>query len=123
LQRLKSKTRIYSIQHIFSSIAMIVALLWLTISLPYIYKAQLKYAEISSAATGYPSPAAEENTNPFSGLSEEKAPSATGINEEYLHHHDFHDAPWKLIEFLHGDFVSTLFPVFHGELLSPPPEV
>jgi len=102
---------------------MIVTLVWLTISLPVIYKSQLKYAEISTTTANSHPTSTEDNTNPLSGLSEEKASSGVSINEEYLHHHDFHHAPWKLIELLHNDFNSSLFTVFHGELLSPPPEV
>lgn len=103
---------------------MIITLLWLTVSTPYVYAAQ--QLQEKHALTSSPSddnPCDSEETNPFANTTEEKAPS-TSINsfsEEYLHHNEdlFHCA--ELLLSHKKDHTATEYTAFHGELLCPPP--
>ena len=88
---------------------MMLALLWLTASLPFVYAAQ---QEQHASASGQ-----------LSNTTEEKTESGTGSLSEYLHDHD-PDTEYESFSFIYNwhDHV-LLYDVFHGELISPPPEV
>ncbi|HTD94681.1 MAG TPA: hypothetical protein VK644_12740 [Chitinophagaceae bacterium] len=116
------KSRIYNFRHSVSSIFMIIALIWLTISVPFVYAAQqnalveknMKSERISN----------DKSSNPLGSNTEEKAPS--GINsfsEEYLHHSDelFHAA--EIFLSYHAPHDIAEYRAFHGELLCPPPNL
>jgi hypothetical protein len=103
---------------------MFLALLWLTVSLPYVYNAQQLIAKQTTVAiplNDYPAENSEDS-NPLTNSVEEKAPCNSSILEEYLHHHN------EMIgienpKLSHIDSRSDdLYVTFHGELLSPPPE-
>jgi hypothetical protein len=69
-----------------SCIFMMLALAWLTISLPVVYSAQQTAEQKRAAATG----TEEENGNPFANTTEEKTSgNSNSFSEEYLHdvHH------------------------------------
>jgi len=83
------------------------ALLWLTVSLPFVVSAKEKYKTVQLADQG--------NTT------EEKAPAP--ISEEYIHEHPEHC--WSYID-LNRQYKLHHYPLyiaFHGELISPPPEL
>lgn len=67
----------------------------------------------------------EADCNPFANTTEEKTESSTSLSfsEEYLHEH--HEQLTNLDDILkHAKCGhSALYIAFHGELLSPPPEV
>ncbi|HUR65864.1 MAG TPA: hypothetical protein VMZ03_05900 [Chitinophagaceae bacterium] len=110
-----------------SSILMILALLWLTISAPFVFESNQRLAaektqETTSALAT--NDAAEDDTEPFSNTTEEKAPSNPNtLSEEYLHHHDH--SQYHMISlldaslYIHGD--AGTYIAYHGELLVPPP--
>ena len=114
----------YTIFQKACSVVMILALLWLTVSLPYVTDARALIAEQTSTAI----PAVEqpvENTEEANSLAnsvEEKVPSNSSVLEEYLHHHNEELTPDNP-RLSHIDkHSSDLYAAFHGELLSPPPE-
>ena len=98
---------------------MILALVWLSVSIPFVYaaqqraKASLKVWKTTSQ-TG-------DNSNPLSGSTEEKTPNSN-INEEYLHHTEDLISQQPVVEKNHAVHTYPLYIAFHGELLSPPPE-
>ena len=102
---------------------MILALMWLTISAPFVYESQqqmAKYSKSSSAPMALDM--TEDETNPFGNNTEEKAPgSINSFSEEYLHDH--HNADYLLSIALqyHKNDEAGLYIAFHGELLVPPP--
>lgn len=103
---------------------MLAALLWLTISLPFVYTAQQQLSKERVAASSAASSGKEDDNNPFANTTEEKAPTnANPIAEEYLHHTDFSSQhfPIHISHSKAGD-VPT-YTAFHGELLSPPPDL
>jgi len=91
---------------IFSSLLMIVALCWLTVSLPFVFAAKQKYQSIQLADTG--------NTT------EEKVP--TTFSEEYLHQDTEHEYSFTDLNRQYNIHHYPLYIAFHGELISPPPE-
>ena len=113
----------YNFFNRIAALMMIVALSWLTISTPFVYEQQQKVAKQNSAASAeLPVAGTEEEANPFSGSTEEKAPKTLNtFSEEYLH--DQHQSEYFFSiasQFHKGEDAST-YVAFHGELLVPPP--
>lgn len=113
----------YNFFNRIAALMMIVALSWLTISAPFVYEQQQKVAKQNSAASAeLPVAGTEEEANPFSGSTEEKAPKTLNtFSEEYLH--DQHQSEYFFSiasQFHKGEDAST-YVAFHGELLVPPP--
>ncbi len=99
---------------------MIVMLLWLTISAPFVFAAQQELAQTEKASSAVPDNE-EESSDPFGNNTEEKAPSGTSFSEEYLHDHSLHEY-FSLNTLTHYGCGNTgTYIAFHGELLVPPP--
>jgi hypothetical protein len=105
-----------------SAVCMILALLWLTVSAPFVTEAQQKIAEHHEAGkAGSPLAASEEESaNPFGNSTEEKAPSGT-TSEEYLHDHHEAEHLFLIASQYHINRNAGTYIAFHGELLVPPP--
>lgn len=102
---------------------MILALLWLTISTPFVYASEQKQAQHNKIFASFDSTPEEESSNPFADTTEEKNPNSSSFSEEYLHEHDAHH---------HFSFVgsqnykcedSDTYTAFHGEVQVPPPNI
>ena len=101
---------------------MILALLWLTISAPFVYASLQEHAsEDKIENIDSPFSANEEDTNPFGNTTEEKAPSSSSFSEEYLHDHHSTDCFFAIIMRQHKCENADTYHAFHGELLVPPP--
>ncbi len=97
---------------------MIMTLLWLTVSTPFIFSVQ---KELRNAPFSAEQQANEESTNPFSGLNEEKTNNANTLSE-YLHEHLHLPVPGIPVLEHNGNTTSLIYIAYYGELLSPPPE-
>jgi len=97
---------------------MIMALLWLTVSTPFVYASQQAHQkEIQNQAkTG-------EDKNPFSTTTEEKNESSVSTLSEYLHDLNAMNQDFTLLTRVYKCHTSDVYYAFHPELLSPPPEV
>ena len=106
-----------------SAIMMIVALSWLTISAPFIFEQQQKSAKQNASATAdLPIADTEEEANPFSGSTEEKAPKTlNSFSEEYLHDHHQSEYFFSIASTFHKCEDAGTYVAYHGELLVPPP--
>jgi hypothetical protein len=123
---MKSSQKQIKITCMLSSVFMILTLVWLTVSLPFVNAAQQQATEQSSSVDDNPLNAEEEddNNNPFANTTEEKTSSNFNtLSEEYLHDAHLFDhyvivpsVEYKL------EHVSTYI-AFHGELISPPPDL
>lgn len=117
-----SKAVPYSVKEKGISILLVLTLLWLTVSLPYISDAQQHATQIA-AETGKTSLPLDDSSNPVTGNPEEKAASG-GINtlsEEYLHHPE-EILAMESITLSHSTYhLICFYEAFHGELLCPPP--
>lgn len=105
-----------------SAFFMMLALAWLTVSTPFAFMQQQKLAQekMNYYTDRY---AAEEIPNPYSNTTEEKTETSVNTLSEYLHDvHSFseykHDLPQH-----NRRHLTDVYVAFHGELLSPPPEI
>ena len=118
----------YTISQKLSCVSIILMLLWLTVSAPFIIPDQQRKAETSKAGINVqadiPADSNEDSdTNPFANTTEEK-PESAGSNtlSEYLHYTDELFCQSTAITTSYNSHSSALYIAFHGELLSPPPE-
>jgi len=120
----KNKTAYYFF-HKASAVFMILALVWLTVSTPFVCAFKQEMAKQAKMENTQPDLAAEEdNSNPLGNNTEEKtASSPTSITEEYLHHAEStHFFLSQSAKFYKCSNAGT-YTAFHGELLVPPPNV
>lgn len=96
---------------------MVMALLWLTVSTPFLYAAQ----QVCLESPGDVNENQSENL-PFSNNTEEKSESSVSSISEYLHEMHLHDILSSLTVKLYKCHPSDLYFAFHPELISPPPE-
>ncbi len=120
---MEKEKNIFTLFNKVSALWMMLALLWLTISAPFVFSAQHDKSTASqSEQHSVPSPdAEEESSNPYSSTTEEKAPASTSLSEEFLHDgHTYSNFFAEMLQhFANGD--AGTYIAFHGELLVPPP--
>jgi hypothetical protein len=113
-----------NIARFVSCIFLMLALAWLTVSLPIVYYAQ----QVSELAQMHNGDASSKNSddkseNPFANTTEEKTSnSGSSLSEEYLH--EAH-ASEQYITILSVEYKIEHYPTyiaFYGELVSPPPD-
>jgi hypothetical protein len=102
---------------ICSSIFMVLALLWLTISTPFVYEAQKVQNETQKQTKQ-----GEQNPNPFANTTEEKNESSVNTLSEYLHDPLSIETDFIVLTRLYQRYPFIIYPEHHPELLSPPPE-
>lgn len=104
---------------------MIFALLWLTISLPFVLAGNQKLCEQDNTQKAQSAPVAseEETTNPLNNTTEEKAPSSSLVSEEYLHDNHTAEYFFSIASQSHKCENSNIYNAFHGEVHVPPPNV
>ena len=118
---MKGKKASYNLKHTISSIVMLCALAWLTISLPFVYADQQlqKQAALEQQAD-IP---VEDDSNPLTNTTEEKTGNGTNTLSEYLHDTSTTEHAIILIKQFYKCHASGLYAAFDPELVSPPPEV
>ena len=104
---------------------MIIALLWLTVSTPFVYAAQQESAKMGKVTNSTESPCEEEDSsNSIGNTTEEKKPSGgNSFSEEYLHTHHFDESFITTISRKHKCENAGIYVAYHGELDAPPPDV
>lgn len=119
---MKACSKTYNRIHRISAIAMMLSLLWLTLSAPFVFAAQqelVRLYQLEKHAAPV-SGSEEETTNPY-GSTEEKAPSGTSFSEEYLHDHHAGNHYFSLFIRIHKCENADSYTAYHGELHVPPP--
>lgn len=122
---MRKNRKAYNVVQKISTIFMMVALLWLTISLPFVFVGQQEISKqnqtnhISTPLTANE----EESSNPFGNSTEEKASGNSSVSEEYLHTQDKEDG--FLVKAKQYGFLknASTYIAYHGELLVPPPNL
>jgi hypothetical protein len=95
------------------------ALLWLTVSTPFVFASQQAYQnEIQKLPGG-----SGEDKNPFSTTTEEKNESSVSTLSEYLHDLNSNNHHFIVLTRIYKCHSSDVYYAYHPELLSPPPEV
>ncbi len=122
---MKRNRHLYSTGQLASTVFMMLALLWLTISIPFVYDCQQKLSKNTNFSEGYTilPGTEEETTNPFGNSTEEKAQGNTSFSEEYLHHHLTHDYVLSIASQIHASQNCGTYNAFHGEVHVPPPNL
>lgn len=129
---MKKNRKPYSIFQKVSSIFLMLTLLWLTVSTPFIISSQ---EELSKSQRGVNNCNGANNSCPLDDCSdetndggannniEEKVPTTNNLTEEFLHeyHHIQHFISQR--SQYHKLENSDTYTAFHGELLVPPPNV
>lgn len=119
---MKRKSKKYKANKVFPVIFMMMTLLWLTVSTPFVYTGQQQIAKQQMEKSGLPfSDNEEESANPFGNTTEEKTPSSSTFSEEYLHDHSETDHLIISRSQYHKCDDAEAFISYHGELLVPPP--
>jgi len=119
---MRRNQRAYSIFQLSSAIFMILALLWLTISTPFVYADQQQQAKSKVVNTSSSENGEEEAGNPFSNTTEEKNPNNNSLSEEYLHHDHLEEYFFSIALQYHKCENADTYIAYHGELLVPPPD-
>ena len=121
---MRRNRKTYRVPQLVSAIFMIMALLWLTISAPFVIASQKELAKqnkMASAPTPLPGNE-EESTNPFGNNTEEKTTgNGSSFSEEYLHDHHITDYFFSISLQYHKCGNAGTYIAFHGELIVPPP--
>lgn len=111
----------YDLSHIVSSIIMLLALAWLTVSTPFVYRAQQQQEKLAQQFQ-FPE-GGEEDFNPFATTNEEKTESgSTNFSEEYLHHGHHMDRHSTTVVTYYKCHMADEYIAYHPEFFSPPPE-
>lgn len=108
----------FSLKSVISGLFMIIALLWLTISTPFVFASQQAQQKEMQKQAGN-----SEDKNPFSTTTEEKNEGGVSPLSEYLHDLNSMNHHFIVLTRIHKCHTSDLYYAYHPELLSPPPEV
>ncbi len=120
---MKIKSQTYHWFNKLSAVAMILALLWLTVSAPFVNAAAEKLEQAGSFShIGHQNGSNDEEApSPLGNATEEKAGNGVGFSEEYLHGHDKADYLYSNAELKHSSEHTDTYNAFHGEVQVPPP--
>ena len=101
---------------------MMLSLLWLTISTPFIYASHQNLVKQGKIVKLSPNAGNEEEaTNPFGNNTEKGPTDSNPFSEEYIHPaHRFEYFFSQEMQF-HNCEKSGIYIAFHGEILVPPP--
>jgi hypothetical protein len=113
---MKGKRKIFSTGQLFSGCLMIITLLWLAVSTPFVYAGQ-QAVHSSCHHKG-----ACNDNNPFSNTTEEKSENGVNSISEYLHDTIESECFSLPVQQFYKCHPSDLYFAFHPELISPPPE-
>jgi hypothetical protein len=122
---MKKMAKPYNVFHHASAIFMMFALLWLTISLPFVLASNQQMDQQDNFQSGQSTAGCteEETSNPLGNATEEKAPTSSSASEEYLHNNHVSEYFFSIISPSHKCENSNIYDAFHGEVQVPPPNV
>jgi hypothetical protein len=101
---------------------MILALLWLTVSTPFVYAQQQAKKETAQKQVQQSQADEEESGNPLSNSNEEKSESGVNTLSEYLHDALSLEHHFVILTNFYKCRPSSIYFEYHPELISPPPE-
>jgi hypothetical protein len=97
---------------------MLLALAWLTVSLPFVYADQQARQQVQQQTND----AAEDNSNPLSNTTEEKTENGANSLSEYLHLNPHIEHAAFRINTQYSIHSSDTYIAFHPEFTCPPPD-
>jgi hypothetical protein len=117
---MKKSRKLYNLYHKCAAILMIMALVWLTVSMPFVLAFQQELAHEKMAQQQNTAGNNEDN-NPFNNIEEKVPGNNSSFSEEYLHDlHVIHHVISEAAQYHKCENARTYI-AFHGELLVPPP--
>lgn len=120
---MKKSRKLYSLSQLSSAVFFIMALVWLTLGMSFVYTAQHEWAKLQKMSKkALPLSNAEKEISDLPGnYAEEKTPVNNTLSEEFIHdHHSALHFPVKLSTY-HKSEGADIYIAFHRELLVPPP--
>jgi hypothetical protein len=121
---MKKNRKTYTFLQKASSIFLMMVLLWLTISTPFVAACQQELAkQQKTLSIDHPLSDCGDETcdDNASNNIEEKVPSTTNLAEEFLHEHHIAHHFFSIVSLYHTLENADAYTAFHGELLVPPP--
>ncbi|RYZ62273.1 MAG: hypothetical protein EOO14_02785 [Chitinophagaceae bacterium] len=113
------KTQTYSTTHIFSSIFMLLALVWLTVCLPYVNESRQLLQQIENLGVENPE---VDTSNPLANTNEERAEGGNSMLSEYLHSPYTIEHNFITLSSYYKCHPADLYHAYHPDMLIPPPE-
>jgi hypothetical protein len=121
---MKKNNKPYTIFQKASSIFLMLTLLWLTVSTPFIMSTQENFAKQHKTLMAELPVGDDDGSDNASNNIEEKVPnSSNSLSEEFLHDHHAEDYSDTKIPQNHILENSGTYIAFHGELHAPPPNL
>jgi hypothetical protein len=111
---------LYQFRHFVSSLVMLLALAWLTVSLPFVYASQQVHKAVAQEQPA--DAASDENCNPLSNTTEEKTESGTNSLSEFLHQAPAIEHAVFSISRQYNIHSADTYIAFHPEFICPPPD-
>lgn len=119
MQSMKKKGKTYNYFQKLSSILLMLTLVWLTVSTPFIVACQQELAKQHKAMSA--DIGCTDNDDETGSSSVEEKASGSTLSEEFLHNfHCTHYFQSKSLAYHKLENADT-YTAFHGELLVPPP--
>jgi hypothetical protein len=112
------RNRIYGKGRIASVVLMLMALAWLTISLPFVYSHQQKCSTIVQVTDED----TQDSTSPFGNTTEEKTEGGATSLSEYLHFMQQFERHFTVLSTKYSVHFADMYVDYHPEMFSPPPE-
>ncbi|MGG9970861.1 hypothetical protein ACQ33O_03610 [Ferruginibacter sp. SUN002] len=117
----KRKTT-YTIFQKATAIFLMLNLLWLTVSTPFVAAAQQELAKQQKVLATEASSSDDGNSEDCTNNNvEEKVPSSTNLAEEFLHDHHITHHFFSVVSHYHKLENADNYIAYHGELHVPPP--
>lgn len=102
---------------------MLLALAWLTISLPFVYSFQQSQKAAAQKQFAQTASDSSEDRNPLTNTNEEKSEGGVTQLSEYLHDHQLELHSFTVEDRRHIGHQCKLHLDVHPEFFSPPPEI
>ena len=109
----------YRLRHFASSMVLLLALAWLTVSLPFVYAdQQARHQVVQQQQADAP----DDNSNPLSNTAEEKTESGVNGLSEFLHQAPAIETAVFSISRQYNIHSADTYMAFHPEFVCPPPD-
>lgn len=120
---MKGQRSAYSTAHKIGSLLLMMALLWLSVSTPFVYRFQQQQKAVkASLALEKGSSTEEDSGNPLSNTNEEKTESGVAMPQEYLHEPIHIHHPFGFVNLQYHSYAQDDFVAYHPEFITPPPD-
>lgn len=111
----------YNLLEKASAVFLMLTLVWLTVSTPFIIGSQQTQGDDTSISWSGDDGNDDGSDTSNSNNVEEKAPSGSNLSEEFLHEWHSSSSVYIIVSRTHKLYNAEEYVAFHGELHAPPP--